>query len=115
MDQYSSLGVTFTRLFHNPQQLVALNINPLIAGNFPPVTNPFLISFAQLQSGAAFSLISNSGSSTYEALFENTVVDLFSSAKNSSDPNNFYGFIGVTFDFIRVRISGNAAAAIDNI
>ena len=114
-NQYSSLGVTFTGLFYDPEKSAAPNIDPPNAGNFSPVTNPFLISFAQLQSGAAFSLISQLVSTTFEALFENTVVDSFNSETNSTDPNNFYGFTGVTFDSIRVTVGNNDSALIDNI
>lgn len=116
-NQYSSLGVNFTGLFYNPDKADSPNINSPHAGNYNsgiPI-NPFVISFAQFQSEAAFSLISNPALSTFEALFENTLVDSFNSPTENIDPNNFYGFTGVTFDSIRVTVGGSGFALIDNI
>jgi hypothetical protein len=101
-NQYTSLGVTFTGLFYNPFASSFPNITPPSAGNFPnstfnPRTNPFIISFSQSQSAAAFSLASGSaGTSTFEALLNGTVVDSFSSATSFDSSTNFYGFTGVT-------------------
>ena len=118
-NEYSSLGVTFTNLFYNTKNYDFPNISPPTASNFSNITNiasnPFLISFAQLQTGAAFSLVTDSlVSSNFEALFENTVVDSFNFETDSIDPNNFHGFTGVTFDAIRIN-AGGGAALIDNI
>lgn len=114
-NEYSSLGVTFTGLLYSSFPASAPNINSPTARNFSPTTNPFLISFTQLQTGAAFSLITESlVSSNFEALFENTVVDSFNFETDSIDPNNFHGFTGVTFDAIRIN-AGGGAALIDNI
>lgn len=85
------------------------------ARNFNPTINPFLISFTQPQSQAAFSLVTNIGTSTFQALLNNSVVDSFSAATDVTSSNNFYGFTGVTFDAIRVTAPGNGAAIIDNI
>jgi hypothetical protein len=117
-NQYSSLGVTFTGLFYNPFPNPFPNINPPSAGNFPDELlnsiNPFVISFAQSQSAAAFSLATGfAGTSTFEALLNGTVVDSFSSATDFRIANNFYGFTGVTFDAIRVSAGG--PTLIDNI
>ncbi len=91
------------------------NINLPAARNFAPTTNPFLISFTQSQSQAAFSLVTNPGTSTFDALLNNSVVDTFSTATNTTSSNNFYGFTGVTFDAIRVTAALNGIAVIDNI
>lgn len=120
INQYSSLGVTFTNLFYSTINYNFPNINPPTATNFPNTTNiistPFLISFTQLQSQAAFSIVTNAGSSNFEALLNNIVVDSFTSATDTTNANNFYGFTGVTFDAIRISAGGsNSAAAIDNI
>jgi hypothetical protein len=121
-NQYSSLGVTFTGLFFDTTDgfFGFPNIIGNAAANFPQstftVTNPFTIRFAQSQSQAAFSLVTNTGSSTFEALLNGSVVDSFSSTTDISITNNFYGFTGVTFDSIRVTAGGfNEAAALDNI
>lgn len=113
-NQYSSLGVTFSGLFQYNGD-TRPNIDTFAAANFSPITNPFLISFAQSQSQAAFSLVTNTGTSTFDALLNNSVVDTFSTATTSTSSNNFYGFTGVTFDAIRVTAAPSGAAIIDNI
>ena len=45
----------------------------------------------------------------------NSVVDTFSTATNTTSSNNFYGFTGVTFDAIRVTAAASGPAALDNI
>ena len=114
-NQYSSLGVTFSGLFSDTTNNGFPNINLPAAKNFSPTTNPFLISFTQSRSQAAFSLVTNTGTSTFDALLNNSVVDTFSTATNTSSSNNFYGFTGVTFDAIRVTAALNGIAVIDNI
>ena len=113
-NQYSSLGVTFSGLFQRNGGTFP-NMDTFTAANFSPVTNPFLISFAQPQSRAAFSMATTQTTSTFEALSNNAVVDTFSIATNPTSSNNFYGFTGVTFDAIRVTAAGGSAAFIDNI
>jgi hypothetical protein len=114
-NQYSSLGITFSGLFQQ-NGVTFPNIDTFNAGNFNPTTNPFLISFTQPQSQAAFSLITNPGQSFFEALLNNSVVDLFDLETTFDSSNNFYGFTGVTFDAIRVTAGGSSGRArIDNI
>lgn len=113
-NQYSSLGVTFSGLFQK-NGFIFPNINAFAASNSFPITNPFLISFAQSQSQAAFSMVTNPGTSTFEALLNNSLVDTFSTATTSTSSNNFYGFTGVTVDAIRVTARGGGSAIIDNI
>ncbi|WP_309738022.1 PEP-CTERM sorting domain-containing protein [Chamaesiphon sp. OTE_20_metabat_361] len=60
-------------------------------------------------------MVTNPGTSTFNALLNNSVVDTFSTATNNTSSNNFYGFTGVTFDAIRVTAGSNGLAAIDNI
>lgn len=117
-NQYSSLGVTFSGLWLDTTINSGFpNITLPAARNFTTDTNtnPFLVSFTQSQSQAAFSLITVPGTSTFEALLNNSVVDTFSAATNLNSSNNFYGFTGVTFDTIRVTAGGNDRAVIDNI
>ncbi len=121
-NQYSSLGVSFTGLFYNPEPRIFPNINPPSAGNYISSANfsvnPFVINFAQTQSQAAFSMVTNQGTSTFEALLNGTVVESFSSATDYQNiTNNFYGFTGITFDAIRVDATSapGGFALIDNI
>jgi hypothetical protein len=120
-NQYSSLGVTFSGLrFDNTFNSGFPNITLPAAVNGAPIINPFLIGFTQPQSKAAFSLVTNSGISTFEALLNNSVVESFSAPTDLNSSTNFYGFTGVTFDAIRITAGGIdginvGLAAIDNI
>jgi hypothetical protein len=113
------LGVTFSGLFSNTTNAGYPNISVPAARNFSGwnSNSTFLISFTQSQSQAAFSLATGgSGTSTFQALLNNSVVDTFSIATDTNNSNNFYGFTGVTFDTIKVMAGGSFNSAfIDNI
>jgi hypothetical protein len=123
-NQYSAFGVTFSGLFYNPQPtLVAPNISPPDAGNFsapgvPPVnlTNPFSFFFASPRSAAAFAMVTNLGTATFEARLVGGTVEMFSAPTDVGPPNDFYGFQNSAFDEIRMTVTtNNNAALIDNI
>jgi len=110
-NQYSSLGVIFAGLLLTYINPGYPNITAAVAYNFD---NPFLISFTQPQSQAAFSFVTNRGTSTFEALLNNSVVETFSARNDLDSTNNFYGFTGITFDALRVTPSGGFGL-IDNL
>jgi hypothetical protein len=120
-NQYSSLGVTFTGLFANNNYGSSgfPNIGGNVAATFlssDGIGSPFVIQFSQSQSQAAFSFVTNPGTSTFEALSNGVLVDSFTSTTNTSSTNNFYGFTGVAFDAIRVTPGGfSSQALVDNI
>ena len=59
---------------------------------------------------------SNEGPSTFEALLDGVVVDSFTATTDGFSDTNFFGFIGFSFDEIRVTIGSiDGNAAIDNI
>ena len=93
-NQYASLGVTFTGLLSAiTPPLPYPNISYPAAKNYNITNgtsvNPFLISFIQTQQQAAFSMVTNIGTSTFAALLNNIVVDTFSTATTFNSPNNF--------------------------
>ena len=123
-NQYSSLGVTFTGLFYDPQPGFPDNhIQPPDIGNFsapgdPPanLANPFSIYFNQTQTAAAFALATASGTTTFDALLNGIVVDSGTAATGVNFTNNFYGFSGVAFNQIRITVASfNNAALLDNL
>jgi hypothetical protein len=111
-----ALGLTFSGL-----QVNFPATTPNGPNEFKIADVPFLIRFAQPQSQAAFSLVTQPGTSTFEALlFGNSTffsrVDRFSIETDRVSTNNFYGFTGVTFDAIRVFPGGpDGTALIDNL
>ena len=124
--QYSSYGVTFSsEMFYDGfGGPIAGGVLPNLSGHYlsnfdggdPPTVTPFLISFASMQSAAAFSISTNAGTSTFTALLAGMSVESFNAATNSSNTNNYFGFSGITFDTIRVDPGGTGGAAlIDNL
>lgn len=124
--QYSSFGVSFSsELFYDGfGGPIAGGVLPNLSGHYlsnfdggdPPTVTPFLISFASMQSAAAFSMSTNSGTSTFTALLAGMSVESFNAATNSSNTNNYFGFSGISFDAIRVDPGGTGGAAlIDNL
>jgi hypothetical protein len=120
----NSVGITFSGLQLDRNNGGFPNITLPAARNFPTADrnsfniadNPFLIRFAQPQSRAAFSLVTEPSTSTIEALLNGSLVERFSIGTDRVSTNNFYGFTGITFDAIRVTAGGfNGIAIIDNI
>lgn len=120
--QYAALGLQGgTNLFISAEQDMGLpNINEDRLNNFPirggPFLNPTTITFTQPVTGAAFNMISNTGTSNFEALLGGNVVESFTGTTDLTSTNNFFGFTSITFDTIRITGGGlNGAFAIDNL
>lgn len=113
-NQYASYGATFSSFaVFRPQD--GFYTTDYI-GNFGSLgtATPFQIIFNGAVNGAAFDFISNEGTTLFEALMGNTVVESFS-ASTSTLVGNFYGFDGITFDSIRISAPINAALELDNL
>jgi hypothetical protein len=112
-NEYSSLGVTFSPNLYFDTQYNFPNITPNSLSNFgvfsgsSPIT-PVSIFFNQAQNAAAFSVITQLGTSTFTALLDGSVVETFNAPTTFGDPNNFYGFTGVVFDEIQITPGGDA-------
>jgi len=113
-NQYASYGATFSpfAVFRPQDGFYATDY----IGNFgvPGTASPFVISFGGTVTGAAFDFITNSGTSFFEALMGNTVVESFYAA-TSITVGTFYGFDGIAFDSIRITAPGNNALEMDNL
>lgn len=117
-NQYSGLGVTFNGLYYNAPN--ASSLTPPTAANFQTgganTISPFLISFNQPLTGAAFRMQTNPGTSLFEALLNNVVVESFMAPTTFPSNNDFFGFQAIVFDQIRVTPGGSGnRAVIDNI
>lgn len=116
-NQYNAYGVTFAGAWYNPQP--GFSTTPPTAGNFqqpdgPTVfSNPFSLFFSQPLSAFAMVLITNPGTSTFEALLSGSVVEMFSTGTGAA---GFYGFEDIVFDQVRVTAGGiNQAALFDTL
>ncbi|MBA4065968.1 MAG: hypothetical protein C0501_20065 [Isosphaera sp.] len=121
-DQFAAFGVTFSNLLYNPQPLILIpNQTAPNAGNFPStfgpaIGNPITIVFTTNQTAAAFSLATNTGTTTFTALLDGSVVETATAPTVFLSANNFFGFTGITFDEIQVTPGGNGnVGLIDNI
>jgi hypothetical protein len=86
--------------------------------NFQPIISPFAIYFAADQTDAAFTMVTNEGTSTFTARLNGAVVDSFS-ARTSTDGSyvdNYFGFTRIVFNEIDVDVGGfNQAMTLDNL
>lgn len=119
--QYSGLGVTFSNLFLSTpvrRRPVNFNLHHRILSNFDATLSgpfgPFSINFLQQQTAVEFTLLTNTGISTFTALLNGVVIETFD-ARTILDGRR-YGFSGILFDEIRVNPGGsNLAAGIDDL
>ena len=123
-NQYAGLGATFSPLlYQNPQGFPSPNIDttPDSVSNFSfsggATQTVFSIHFGSVLTEAAFAMITNPGTSLFEALLGGSVVDSGSFGTSFGSPQNFYGFSGLAFDEIRVTPGGanNGAMILDNL
>ena len=120
--QFSAFGVTFSNLFIDNTFV----INPPVADNFnyllgcPSGGCPsFDIFFTADVNAAAFQLLSNFGTTTFQAFLNGALVETATALTGQSLPIPYYSFTGIVFDQIRVTPVGAntiaGQATIDNI
>lgn len=119
--QFSAYGVTFSNLFIDNTFVIA----PPVAENFnwmvgcPPAgCGAFDVFFTSDVSAAAFQLLSNNGSTTFQAFLNGVLVEtLVTTTGQTVIPAPYYGFTGIVFDQVRVTPFGvgGGPATIDNI
>ena len=116
--QYQILGVTFSSNLRqiNTLSFSSPNIAPGALKNYFPVVNPFSILFDTDQTEAAFAMITYSGISSFTAFLDDIPVQSFSTATNTNNVNNFYGFSEIIFDEIVINIqNGSGFMILDNL
>lgn len=113
-NQFAAFGVTTSGHEYNSQGQAPF---PGISGDYIGVstTVPFLLSFGQVVTSAAFGYAKNPTTVLVEALLGNSIVESFSQAVTYNDPNTaFLGFSGISFDAIRVTANGREGL-VDNV
>lgn len=104
-NQFADFGVTTSGHSYNPQVGASF---PGISGDHigSSTTVPFLLSFGQVVTSAAFGYAKNPTTVLVEALLGNIVVESLSQAVTYNNSNTaFLGFSGISFDAIRVTAS----------
>jgi hypothetical protein len=87
-----------------------------IANFYPCCTAVTEFSFSTIVSAAAFTFVTNEGTSTFIAKLNGTAVDSFTGPTSTSGSTNFYGFTGISFNSIEIQSGGvNNAYLIDNV
>jgi hypothetical protein len=113
-NEFAAFGVTTSGLHYDSQGGSSF---PGISGDYIGVstTVPFVLSFGQIVTAAAFGYAKNPTTVFVEALLGGSVVESFSQAVTYDDPNTaFLGFSGISFDSIRVT-AGVEEGLVDNV
>lgn len=118
--QFQDLGVTFGGAFGNPDLSSSYpNISGNRLGNFQSSgqRGGFLIAnFNEALGQVAFSLVTAPGTATFQALLNGNLVESVSMATTFDNSTNFFGFEGIVFDQIKIRVdSPDNALLIDNL
>lgn len=114
-NQYAAFGVTFAGAYYNPQTSAfppATSGNQI--GNFNPVVSPWSILFSSDVGEAAFGIATNPSTTLVEALLNGVVVGS-ASAATDFDGTDFFQVTGLTFNEIRLTMSGDNLALVDNL
>ena len=117
-NQFAASGVSFSpQMYYSPQTGFP-NINGNDVGNWwgsSPLQFSVTLAFTNLQTEAAFALVSNGTNYTFTALLSGSTVDSFSTSVGYSSANNFYGFSGISFDSIKLTSNDGDYFLIDNV
>ena len=116
--QFSGLGVTFSDLIYDTTLIPASGLSAPVASKLASPSDPtFDIFFTSDTIAAAFQMVGNTGTSTFQAFLIDVLVEDFT-AFSTIPSTTYYGFTGILFDQIRVFPAGaslGAGASIDNI
>ena len=117
-NQFAAFGVTFSGAFASPPPAPVPNFSGNRIGNFIPNTfaRPFSINFTNVQSQAAFALVTAPGISTITSFLNGVPVETFSVTTNGTSANNFFGFQSSAFNEIRISVASfDQALLLDNL
>jgi hypothetical protein len=120
---YAGLGITFSPYaVYDPYgqgQQGGPNVTGNYISNFHPdvlAVNPLSLDFSQVQSQAAFALVTMPGTTTFTALLNGVLVESDTAATSLTNPDNFFGFQNISFNQIQVSVSSSDRAwEMDNI
>ena len=116
--QFSALGVTFSGLTYDSLLIPGSGLStPVASKPASPGVFTFDIFFTSDVTDAAFQMVGNTGTSTFQAFLDGVLVESFT-AFSTVPSTTYYGFTGILFDQIRVSpccpVLG-AGASIDNL
>lgn len=116
-NQFASQGVLFNGLFVNKTLCVSTITAPCANSIDGNLSNVYSIMFTQSVEAATLQLLTNTGATTFTALYGGSIVELFNASTNrDSVINDYYGFTGIVFDEIQYTISAtNSFFALDNV
>lgn len=117
-NQFVAFGVTFSGAFANPDTALVPNFSGNRIGNFIPSTfaRPFFVNFTDVQSQAAFALVTAPGISTITSFLNGVPVETFSVATDGTSANNFFGFQNSAFNQIQISVASfDQALLLDNL
>ncbi|MEP1199263.1 VPLPA-CTERM sorting domain-containing protein [Tateyamaria sp.] len=84
--------------------------------NFFPIAGTVSIFFDADLTDATFSMITNTGISSFTALLDGQEVQTFRGLTTLNSTSNFFGFADILFDEIRIAVGGfNSAMLLDNL
>jgi hypothetical protein len=116
--QFSGLGVTFSGLTYDTLLIPGTGLSaPVASKSASPSAFTFDIFFTSDVTDAAFQMVGNTGTSTFQAFLDGVLVESFT-AFSTVPSTTYYGFTGILFDQIRVSPccpALGAGASIDNL
>jgi len=120
--QFSDVGLTFAPNLYYENTFApgvpnstAPDLTNFIPSNGSGLTNPFSIFFSSPVTSAALVLGTNPNTTMFTAFLGGVMVDSGSAPSSLGNPNDFYGFTGVTFDQITVSVGGDGFAVLDTV
>lgn len=120
-NQFAAFGATFApNLFYNTQPLFFPTESLANFDSFGNTNNPASILFTQDVTAAAVAVQTNTGTTTFTALLNGSVVETFTAPTtlsllpDTSQASNFYGFTNITFNELQI-LSDTGFFQIDNL
>lgn len=87
-----------------------------ITNFYPCCTTPSFVDFSNVLTDVGFLFVTNPGTSVFSAYLDNVLVESFSAATDTSNPNRYFGFTGIAFNQLRFDSGGDGNAFIlDNM
>ena len=121
-NQYESLGITISPNLYQSNANGSLfpnidnhNLGSSISTN---TVRPFTLQFVNDQTEVAFAMVTNPGTTSFEAFLGTVPIESFSTTTNPTNVNNFYGFkTNTVFDSIVVNVTPgtNGTMFMDNL
>lgn len=118
--EFQGLGATFSNAFGNPDPSNSYpNVSGNRIGNFQSNVNQsglFSVNFTSDLSEVAFAMVSQTGTSTFQALLNGSLVETATRLTSATDSVNYYGFRDIVFNQVTISVlSNDRALMVDNL